>query len=74
VHTGATGEPPNMVDPPPGCRFHPRCPFAAELCRTRMPALLPIGGGREVACWGYAPDEPGAPDLGTAKVTQEVAR
>jgi len=77
LHTGATGEPPNMVDPPAGCRFNPRCPFAAELCRTRGPKLLAIGAGRAVACWGYAPDEPGAPDLGTAKVVvdlPEVAR
>ncbi len=80
VHTGATGEPPNMVAPPAGCRFHPRCPFATELCRTRQPELLPIGPGRTVACWGYAPDEPGVPDLGSAKVpvgtvaaAQEVA-
>lgn len=52
--TGAGGEPPNMVRPPDGCRFHPRCPFAAEACRVLTPALLPIGDGREVACWGYA--------------------
>jgi peptide/nickel transport system ATP-binding protein len=66
-----------MVDPPAGCRFNPRCPFATELCRTRGPVLLAIGAGRQVACWGYAPDEPGAPDLGTAKVVvdlTEVAR
>ena len=74
VRTGAAGEPPSMVDPPAGCRFHPRCPFAAELCRTRRPELLAIGAGREVACWGYAADEPGAPDLGAATATQEVAR
>jgi peptide/nickel transport system ATP-binding protein len=73
VRIGAGGEPPNMVDPPPGCRFSPRCPFANELCRARQPELLSIGHGRTVACWGYAADEPGAPDLGDAKV-MEVAR
>ena len=74
--TGARGEPPNMVRPPDGCRFHPRCPFAAEACRTLTPVLLPIGGGREVACWGYAtqgsggidgrPSDVALPDLGDA--------
>ena len=52
--TQARGEPPNMVSPPPGCRFHPRCPFGTDLCRTRTPTLLDIGRDRSVACWGYA--------------------
>jgi peptide/nickel transport system ATP-binding protein len=71
--SGARGEPPNMVRPPAGCRFHPRCPFATDLCRTSVPALTGIGAGRSVACWGYAdPDEhAGLPDLGAAR--QEVA-
>ncbi|ROS76603.1 ABC transporter ATP-binding protein [Cellulomonas sp. PhB143] len=60
--TDARGEPPNMVDPPPGCRFSPRCPFATELCRTVQPELLPIGAGRSVECWGYADQVPGARD------------
>jgi len=52
--SGGRGEPPNMVNPPEGCRFSPRCPFATDLCRTTTPPLLQIGAGREVACWGYA--------------------
>ncbi|QIG40030.1 ABC transporter ATP-binding protein [Microbacterium sp. 4R-513] len=57
---GARGEAPSLVDPPPGCRFHPRCPFATELCKTEVPPLLAVGGGREAACWGYSdrPDKP----------------
>ncbi|WP_299818855.1 dipeptide ABC transporter ATP-binding protein [uncultured Jannaschia sp.] len=43
------GEPPNPVAPPPGCRFHPRCPHARENCRTDRPALRPLGD-RRVAC------------------------
>jgi peptide/nickel transport system ATP-binding protein len=40
---------PNPIDPPPGCTFHPRCPRAAELCRTRPP--LPLEEGvRRVEC------------------------
>jgi len=33
------GEPPNLVSPPPGCRFHPRCPFATSICREQEPPL-----------------------------------
>ena len=51
--TGANGEPPSMVRPPEGCRFSPRCPFATDLCRSTVPALVPVGDGRKVACWGY---------------------
>ncbi len=60
--TGARGEPPNMVNPPEGCRFAPRCPFATDMCRTVTPPLLQIGTGRQVACWGYADKVPGALD------------
>ncbi|MEJ3654226.1 ABC transporter ATP-binding protein [Actinomycetes bacterium KLBMP 9759] len=67
--TGARGEPPSMVRPPSGCRFHPRCPFATELCGAREPEAFPIAPGRSAACWGYAPDgTTGRPDLGEAKV------
>ncbi|MFC8731384.1 ABC transporter ATP-binding protein [Luteimicrobium sp. NPDC057192] len=61
--TGGRGEPPNMVNPPEGCRFAPRCPFATDVCRTVTPPLLEIGRGRQVACWGYATQVPGALDL-----------
>ena len=39
------GETPSAVNPPPGCAFHPRCPFAVEACRQQVPALEPVGGG-----------------------------
>ncbi|WP_345799824.1 ABC transporter ATP-binding protein [Microbacterium sp. AZCO] len=57
---GARGEAPSLVNPPSGCRFHPRCPFATELCKAQSPPLLPVGEGREAACWGYSdrPDRP----------------
>jgi peptide/nickel transport system ATP-binding protein len=47
------GEPANLLDPPPGCRFHPRCPFATERCRIEEPPLEDIGGGHRVACWNW---------------------
>lgn len=40
---------PNLAVPPPGCRFHPRCPLATEVCREQPP-LTPSGAGL-VACW-----------------------
>jgi peptide/nickel transport system ATP-binding protein len=43
------GEVPNPVDPPPGCAFHPRCPFANERCRGERPLALPSGAAT-VAC------------------------
>ena len=42
-------EPPNPADPPPGCRFHPRCPMAVDRCRAEQPALREVAG-RLVAC------------------------
>jgi oligopeptide/dipeptide ABC transporter ATP-binding protein len=44
------GEPPNPVAPPPGCRFHTRCPFASEICRTIEPPLAEYAGGHLAAC------------------------
>jgi oligopeptide transport system ATP-binding protein len=47
------GEVPSALRPPPGCRFHPRCPKAMAVCRTHDPALTELGGGRAVACHLY---------------------
>lgn len=44
------GEPPSPIDVPAGCRFHPRCPVAADRCRTADPALVPVGPGHASAC------------------------
>ncbi|MEM3794754.1 MAG: ABC transporter ATP-binding protein [Thermoprotei archaeon] len=40
----------SMVNPPTGCRFHPRCPFAQEICRREVPELRKLADGRIVAC------------------------
>jgi oligopeptide/dipeptide ABC transporter ATP-binding protein len=45
-----SGEPPNPIDPPPGCVFHPRCPHATEICRTEEPPLVAYPGGHLAAC------------------------
>jgi oligopeptide transport system ATP-binding protein len=45
-----SGEVPSALNPPSGCRFHPRCPKAMEICRTVDPSLTALGGGRAVAC------------------------
>ncbi|WP_298957570.1 ABC transporter ATP-binding protein [uncultured Methylobacterium sp.] len=45
-----TGDPPNPINPPPGCRFHTRCRFAADLCRTREPGLDPVAPAHLAAC------------------------
>ena len=63
----ARGEAPSLVTPPSGCRFHPRCPHATELCRTDLPPLFDVGPGRQTACWLYSPDTPGAPALTRAR-------
>ena len=45
-----SGDVPTPVNPPSGCRFHPRCPMAQDRCRTERPVLSPPDGGRRVAC------------------------
>lgn len=44
------GETPSPINVPSGCRFHPRCPFATEKCKTEVPELHEIAPGRSVAC------------------------
>ncbi len=51
------GSVPNLVDPPPGCRFHPRCPHAMPPCRERFPAMANVGANHEVACYLFT-DKP----------------
>jgi len=44
------GNVPNLIDPPSGCRFNPRCQYAQQICIDRVPELEPIGEGRMVHC------------------------
>jgi peptide/nickel transport system ATP-binding protein len=50
VRVLARGEIPTNISPPPGCRFHPRCPFAQEICKDSEPLLTQASPGRLVAC------------------------
>ena len=60
------GLPPDLIQPPPGCSFHPRCPFRVEKCFTDVPPLVSVGPQQEAACWvtmDRANDEMGARDI-----------
>lgn len=50
VKSLAKGEIPSAIFPPSGCRFHPRCPLAQEICKTEEPALRAVAKNRYVAC------------------------
>ncbi len=48
------GEPPSLINPPPGCRFHPRCPYVMDVCRSEEPPVVEVKPGHYVKCWLYA--------------------
>ncbi len=50
TRTAIEGEPPSPVLPPPGCRFHTRCPAASDLCRNEEPQIREVADGHFVAC------------------------
>jgi oligopeptide transport system ATP-binding protein len=45
------GDPPSPADPPPGCRFHPRCPLATEQCKVEVPEMRELKPDHFVSCW-----------------------
>ena len=55
------GSPPDLRTPPPGCRFHPRCPAAMDVCRTEVPAEVTFGDRGRGACHLYPPGSDGIP-------------
>jgi oligopeptide/dipeptide ABC transporter ATP-binding protein len=59
-----TGDPPDAVEIPSGCRFHPRCPSVFERCPLEDPMLKTVHGPHQVACW--------LPDLAREKVSKGV--
>jgi peptide/nickel transport system ATP-binding protein len=57
LRVSAPGAPPSLAALPPGCRFHPRCPQAMDVCRTREPAVTEAAPGHRVACFLQSPKE-----------------
>jgi peptide/nickel transport system ATP-binding protein len=73
------GEPPSLINPPAGCRFHPRCPMAMPRCTTDLPVALDVGDrpGHWAACWLYdeatvAAQPPGSAARSTTAEPEEV--
>jgi len=64
------GAPPDLIDTPPGCHFHPRCPKAMKVCRERDPVNLRLPSGQRVECWLHGP-EGRIPDGGREPLERE---
>ncbi|MGH9229621.1 MAG: ABC transporter ATP-binding protein [Acidimicrobiales bacterium] len=64
------GAPPDLIDPPPACRFHPRCPDAMRVCAAKQPIEQRTETGQRVLCWLHGPDE-GIPPGGTTPLERE---
>jgi peptide/nickel transport system ATP-binding protein len=50
IKASLKGSPPNLANPPSGCRFHPRCPYVMDVCRTVVPELVTVKDRHRVAC------------------------
>src|SRR5712692_6731490 len=51
VKLGDRGAPPSLSAPPSGCRFHPRCPYAMDICKRQVPPSFAVSSGHIAACW-----------------------
>jgi peptide/nickel transport system ATP-binding protein len=70
----ARGEIPSLITPPTGCRFHPRCPHAMDICRERFPGRSDLGGGHWTNCFLYGDGDsarPGAHATAPEPVTDQ---
>ena len=63
----AGGETPSPINPPLGCKFHPRCPFAEEICKVKVPVLEGVDGNRSVACHRFT-------ELNLSEYTADVSK
>lgn len=52
------GQPPDLLKPPVGCPFAPRCQYAMKVCMTQRPPMFEVGEGHQAACWLNHPDAP----------------
>jgi peptide/nickel transport system ATP-binding protein len=66
------GAPPSLVSPPGGCRFHPRCPFAMDVCARQAPPAFETGPGHRSACWLHAPQIPSHTPTNPAATIQDA--
>jgi oligopeptide/dipeptide ABC transporter ATP-binding protein len=64
------GAPPDLANPPPACRFHPRCPHAMEVCARKHPQEVRLASGQRVECWLHGPQEE-IPPGGTEPLERE---
>jgi peptide/nickel transport system ATP-binding protein len=55
VLTTTGGAPPSLIEPPAGCRFHPRCPHAMPVCSVQAPPSVEVAPGQLAACWLHSP-------------------
>jgi peptide/nickel transport system ATP-binding protein len=67
------GAPPDLIDPPPACRFHPRCPSAMKVCAQIQPIEVRLEGGQRVECWLHGPDDEIPPGGGEPLEREEIA-
>ena len=67
------GAPPNLLEPPSGCRFHPRCPDAMRVCVEREPVELRLDGDRRVECWLHGPEDQVSDEGRRELVREEIA-
>jgi peptide/nickel transport system ATP-binding protein len=56
IASGIPGRIPDYRNPPAGCRFHPRCPYVMDICRTQKPPAYHVGDGHQVACFLFEKD------------------
>jgi peptide/nickel transport system ATP-binding protein len=64
------GAPPDLIHPPPACRFHPRCPNAMRVCAAKDPIEVTAATGQRVSCWLHGPEDE-LPEGGTEPLERE---
>ncbi len=62
------GDVPSPINPPSGCRFHTRCPYAFDTCSQIAPSLLNVGNNHQVRCHLYDPDHASSAPIGAAEL------